>query len=285
MALRYEQSFASAKGLTGYERLILGARAKALTGRTIAAVGRLADAGILFAIVSGRPPRRMSMLVEPLGLSTPITAFNGGLVVDTDMHTLVQRNLPRGLVTPIVDVLRSSSLDIWDYRGAKWYVQDPNRPHVAKESATVGFTPTVVEDYDELADDVVKIVGVSEDTTAVATAGGAARDRFGDHALAACSQPYYIDVTHPDANKGCVARYLAEHYQIPTSRIATIGDMPNDVLMFANCGLSIAMGNAGPGVRGPLAGSPLRTRMKASPTPSSASSCRKRRRQPDRPGT
>jgi hypothetical protein len=31
---------------------------------------------------------------------------------------------------------------------------------------------------------------------------------------------------------------------IPPEQIATIGDMPNDVLMFRKSGLSIAMGNA-----------------------------------------
>ena len=31
---------------------------------------------------------------------------------------------------------------------------------------------------------------------------------------------------------------------IPPAQIATIGDMPNDVLMFRKSGLSIAMGNA-----------------------------------------
>jgi hydroxymethylpyrimidine pyrophosphatase-like HAD family hydrolase len=31
---------------------------------------------------------------------------------------------------------------------------------------------------------------------------------------------------------------------VPTREIATIGDMPNDVLMFRKGGLSIAMGNA-----------------------------------------
>jgi hypothetical protein len=31
---------------------------------------------------------------------------------------------------------------------------------------------------------------------------------------------------------------------VPPSRIATIGDMPNDVPMFKKSGLSVAMGNA-----------------------------------------
>jgi len=204
----------------------------------------LADADVLFAVVSGRPPRGMSMLVEPLGLTTPIAAFNGGLVVDTEMHTLVQHVLPRDLITPIVSLLHSFSLDVWLYRGADWYVQDPKGPHVAKESATVEFGPTVVDDYSDLIDDIAKLVGVSDDADKVAAAGKAARDRFGDHVSAVASQPYYMDVTHPEANKGFVTRWLAERYDIPTSQIATIGDMPNDVLMFAHCGLSIAMGNA-----------------------------------------
>jgi hydroxymethylpyrimidine pyrophosphatase-like HAD family hydrolase len=33
-------------------------------------------------------------------------------------------------------------------------------------------------------------------------------------------------------------------YLIPSNSIATIGDMPNDVLMFKKSGMSIAMGNA-----------------------------------------
>jgi hydroxymethylpyrimidine pyrophosphatase-like HAD family hydrolase len=47
-----------------------------------------------------------------------------------------------------------------------------------------------------------------------------------------------------------VAQYLAATYQIAPEAIATIGDMPNDVLMFAHSGLSIAMGNASPDVQG-----------------------------------
>ncbi len=73
--------------------------------------------------------------------------------------------------------------------------------------------------------------------------------QFGDDVTAAASQPYYLDVTHPHANKGFVARYLARRYQLEPEQIATIGDMPNDILMFAHSGLSIAMGNADPQVK------------------------------------
>jgi len=217
---------------------------KVLTDRAVDAVRRLGEARILFAVTSGRPPRGMSMLIEPLNLTTPIAAFNGGILVNRDMSVIEQRVVPEDLVVPVAELNASFGLDTWVYRGADWYVPDPKGAHVARETATVRFEPKVMASLDGLTSDVTKLVGVSDDLDAVARASEAAHDRFGDHVAAARSQPYYLDVTHPDANKGAVARYLARTYSIPTDSIATIGDMPNDVLMFAHSGLSIAMGNA-----------------------------------------
>jgi Cof subfamily protein (haloacid dehalogenase superfamily) len=218
---------------------------KALTERSVQAVRRLHDAGVLFAVTSGRPPRGMEMLVEPLQLSTPVAAFNGGLLVAPDMAVIEERAVPDELVAPVLELLASFALSAWVYRGADWYVRDLHGPHVEHESYTVQFAPTLVDGFDGLVGGVAKIVGVSDDFDAVDRASVAAREQFGDRVSASCSQPYYLDVTHPEANKGCVVRYLASRYDIPTEAVATIGDMPNDVLMFAHSGLSVAMGNAG----------------------------------------
>jgi Cof subfamily protein (haloacid dehalogenase superfamily) len=222
---------------------------KVLTDEAVDAVHRLRQAGILFAITSGRPPRGMAMLVGPLDLQTPISAFNGGILVDRNMTVIQQRVIPPELVVPIADLMTSFSLSVWVYRGADWYVPDINGPHVDREAWTVKFQPKLMTNLDALTDGVAKIVGVSDDHAAVARASAAAHDRFGDHVTAAASQPYYLDVTHPQANKGEVVKYLAALYKLSTDQIATIGDMPNDVLMFAHSGLSIAMGNADPQVQ------------------------------------
>ncbi len=223
---------------------------KVLTGRAIEAVHRLHDAGVIFAITSGRPPRGMAMLIEPLDIRTPIAAFNGGLLVDRDMSVLEQRVLPEDLVVPVSDAMQSFSLDVWLYSGADWYVPTADGPHVAREAWTVKFQPKVMADgVKGLTGSVAKLVGVSDDTDAVTKATTAVHDKFGDHVTAAASQPYYLDVTHPQANKGAVAKYLAAKYHLEPEDIATIGDMPNDVLMFAHSGLSIAMGNASPEVK------------------------------------
>jgi Cof subfamily protein (haloacid dehalogenase superfamily) len=223
---------------------------KKLTDRAIEAVHKLHDAGVIFAITSGRPPRGMAMLIEPLDLRTPIAAFNGGLIVDREMNVIEQRVLPEDLVVPVTDEMSSFKLDVWLYRGADWYVPKPDGPHVARETWTVKFEPKVMETgVQGLTSDVAKLVGVSDDKDAVENATSAVHDKFGDHVTAAQSQPYYLDVTHPQANKGEVAKYLAAKYDLKPDDIATIGDMPNDVLMFAHSGLSIAMGQSSPEVK------------------------------------
>jgi hydroxymethylpyrimidine pyrophosphatase-like HAD family hydrolase len=140
-------------------------------------------------------------------------------------------------------------MDTWVYRGHDWCVRNASAPHVAREQWTVKFAPVVAEDFHEVSDRVVKIVGVSDDRDLVARCESDVRDALGTKASAARSQPYYLDVTHPDANKGNVVTTLSKLLSIATSKIATIGDMPNDVLMFRKGGLSIAMGNASPDVQ------------------------------------
>jgi hypothetical protein len=218
---------------------------KVLTEGSRQAVRRLRAAGIELAITSGRPPRGMAMLVEPLELTTPIAAFNGGLFVKPDLTTIIERRtLPVAVASEVMDFLLKAGLDVWVYCGTEWYIRSPDAPHVDREQATVRFAPTVLRDLRGVLDEAIKIVGVSDDLSLVARCERDLRRRIGQHASAARSQPYYLDVTHPDANKGMVLRVDSKLLEIPLGQIAAIGDMPNDVLMFGVGGLSIAMGNA-----------------------------------------
>jgi Cof subfamily protein (haloacid dehalogenase superfamily) len=222
---------------------------KVLTPRAISATRRLQQRNVLFAITSGRPPRGMRMLVEPLGLSVPMAAFNGAIIVLPDLTLVDERTVPAHVAPAVIELIREYGLYPWIYRSAEWYVTDPHAPHAEREARTVQFTPTVVSTYNGLLDRVVKIVGVSDDHDRVAQCEAAARQRFGAEVSASRSQPYYLDVTHPTANKGVVIERLSNYFKIPLAQIATLGDQLNDVLMFRRSGMSIAMGNASPEVR------------------------------------
>lgn len=217
---------------------------KALTPRAVAAVTALHAAGVKFAITSGRPPRGMAMLIAPLALQTPIAGFNGGIFVNPDMTTIAEHVLPADVTARAIEVILQNKMDAWVYSGKDWYIRNRDAPHVAREQHTVQFAPTVVKDFDDVIGSAAKVVGVSDDHDLVARCEKAVQDALGARASATRSQPYYLDVTHPDANKGTVVTTLSKLLSIPANEIATIGDMPNDVLMFRKSGLRIAMGNA-----------------------------------------
>ncbi len=217
---------------------------KVLTERAQAAVRRVREAGIRFAITSGRPPMGMAMLLDALQLDTPIAGFNGGLFVKPDLTILKQQILPTDIAARAIELIRAHGLDAWVYRGNDWLVAKADAPHVAREAWTVKFEPKVVTDVAEQPNQVSKIVGVSDDLEKVQHCEADAQAAFGDRASATRSQPYYLDVTHKDANKGAVVEFLSSCLHVPASEIATIGDQPNDVLMFKRAGFSIAMGNA-----------------------------------------
>jgi len=223
---------------------------KVLTPRAQAAVRRLGEVGIGFAITSGRPPRGMAMLFDALALTTPIAGFNGGLFVQRDLSIIEQKTLPVDVAAKAIELIREHELDAWIYRGNDWLITKAGAPHVDREAWTVKFPPTVVADFADKLDGVAKIVGISDDRDKVQRCEADAQAAFGARATAARSQPYYLDITHKDANKGAVVAYLSQHLNIPADEIATIGDQPNDVLMFKVSGFSIAMGNASDQVKG-----------------------------------
>ena len=218
---------------------------KVLTDAAKAAVRELHGAGIAFAITSGRPPRGMAMLIAPLALRTPIAGFNGGVFVNPDLSVIESHALDPTTAKQAVALIVDQGLDAWVYTEDEWLIRDPDAPHVAREAWTVKFDATVVTSFtDAHFAHTVKVVGVSNDLDRVAECEKVAQRTLGERASAARSQPYYLDITHPLANKGTVVATLSKLLNIPPAQIVTIGDMPNDVLMFRKGGASIAMGNS-----------------------------------------
>jgi Cof subfamily protein (haloacid dehalogenase superfamily) len=240
---------------------------KVVTPRAQEAIGRLRERKIDFAVTSGRPPRGMRMITDAIPMTAPVAAFNGGMIVrPNDLSQVIEgHTLDDATARQVMARLDQAKLDVWVYAALNWYLRDPNAPHSDKEASTVHFAPTVVKDFSQaLSEGVSKIVGVSDNLDLVARvereiqtefASGVGTQQSCPHRVtrrsdagpavsAARSQPYYLDVTHPLANKGAAAEALSRLLKLPLAEIATIGDQPNDILMFRKSGVSIAMGQS-----------------------------------------
>src|SRR4051812_15986471 len=121
---------------------------KVLTERARCAVQQLRDRGIVFTITSGRPPFGMRMLVEPIGLTMPMAAFNGGGIVLPDLSVLDERTLPDYLLPAPIDMIQAHGLDVFLFRASDWFVRSLDAPRVRREASTIQQDPTVVPSFD-----------------------------------------------------------------------------------------------------------------------------------------
>lgn len=222
---------------------------KTLAPSTLAAAARLREAGVALALVSARPPRGMRWIAEALGLATPLAGFNGGMLTEADGTLIENLPIPRDVVRQALDLFARAGVQPWLFSALDWLVLDPAGDYVAHERYTIRFDERVVSRFGPYLDRADKLVGVSADFDHLARVEAELQTLVGDRASVHRSQPYYLDVTHPGANKGAAVRRLADLLGVPLSGVAVIGDMANDVPMFAVAGVSIAMGNAAPAVR------------------------------------
>lgn len=224
---------------------------KVLTEASVRAVAALRAAGIRFAITSSRPPAGLRMLLEPLRIDTPVAAFNGGMIVapEAGLPVLEQHLLPPDVGAAAVAALGARGVDVWVFTADRWVVRDAEGAYVDHEARTVAFRPILAPDFGPFLNGVGKIVGVSRDFDLLERCEAELRGTLGSGASVARSQRYYLDVTHPLANKGTAVLALARRLGIPAAEVATVGDGFNDLAMFAQGGLSVAMGNAAPAVQ------------------------------------
>ncbi|QDW40432.1 HAD family phosphatase [Bradyrhizobium sp. KBS0727] len=217
---------------------------KILTEASKEAVRKLHAAGIGFTIVSSRPTIGMGFLIEPLAISLPIGAFNGSAIVDAKLKPIEQHLIPPATAQRSIDVLVEFGADIWLFTNDQWLTRNPDGEYVSHEKLAIKHDPVIVTDFAPYLTGACKIVGASSDAALLQRCEAAMQQAVGAEATAVRSQTYYLDVTPPGHDKGTFVAAMAKRLGISTDAVATIGDMQNDLAMFATSGVSFAMGNA-----------------------------------------
>jgi Cof subfamily protein (haloacid dehalogenase superfamily) len=215
---------------------------KSLTPASLAAGRKLDAAGVGLTLVSSRPPRGMAGLLKALDIRLPFAAFNGGSLVAPDGSLISAKRLSAEAAGKAIGLFQSRRVAVWAFADDDWFLTDPSGAEVQRERHTVGFDPTVVDGFESVIERIDKLVGVSDQPELLAQVETEAQRLLKGHANARRSQTYYLDVTHPDADKGHAVRALCAEIGVGEAETAVIGDQANDLAMFAVAGLAIAMG-------------------------------------------
>lgn len=217
---------------------------KRLTPPTIEAVTRLQAAGVPFTIISARPPSGLAFLVEALKPTGPIAAFNGGTIIAPDGEIVEHRTLDPAVVEQSFALASQSAATPWVFAQGRWHILDPGNPHVPHEVLASAQQPVVDTDPTPLFGAVDKLTWVSDDHDLLLDLQAKMRAGFDHAATIGMSQTYYLDLTHPLANKGEGVAALARIGGVDLASVAVLGDQYNDVPMFERAGIAICMGQA-----------------------------------------
>ena len=219
-------------------------RDKQLTPAVRAAAAKLAERGVKLVLVSSRPPAGVAPFAQALGLITPRAAFNGGVFTDADGHVVQARLLEKAAAEAATGYLQAQGIAPWLFTTDEWLLIDPDGDYVAWEQKTVMMPFRTVRDFTAAMGSAGKLMAASKDFEKLKHCEEALQSLLDGRASVHRSQDYYLDITHPQANKGEAVRQAAQLLQISLSETACIGDMPNDLPMFDVAAFRIAMGNA-----------------------------------------
>jgi len=219
---------------------------KVLTPRSIEAVRELRAANIRFTLASSRPPKGLLAVINQLQLEEPFAAFNGAVIMKPgpELTPIFSKFLDPDVASRLIRVITSCGIDPWLYTDTGWFVPDRHGWHVDHEVKAVNFEPFAIKNFDAYVARAGKVVAVSPDQEKMGICEARVRAEFEGKISATRSQTYYLDITHPDANKGDALIKLSHLTNVRVPHIVTIGDAETDVLMFKQSGVSIAMGNA-----------------------------------------
>ena len=232
---------------------LVGPQADA-TDEVVAAVAAAQRAGIRVGIATGRMGGAIVPLRTQLGTAGPDVVFNGGQVRDggTSVHGWSLTAEQVDGVLALVDGRDDAYVEIYPAEGfhvSRW--DERARAHwdlLGEEPASV-----VASGADLDGVPVLKATFAVFDRSGLdhVVAGARALGLVADDGASSPRTPHltYVNVTHPDADKGRALVRAAAHLGVPLRDVVAIGDESNDLSMLAVAGTAVAMGQASDAIK------------------------------------
>jgi Cof subfamily protein (haloacid dehalogenase superfamily) len=199
--------------------------------------------GVVFAPASGRHYFSLRQKFDAIADEVVFIASNGAHVVsrDRDLHTdFLPLTVALDVVHRVRDVPDASAV-LCGRRSA--YIDDDDegfvdwiRPHYPRLAS--------VKDLDEVRDDVLS-VGIFDRRSATENSLRAL-EHLGASVRMMATDPHWVDVVSPTADKGHAVRRLQALLGVTADQTMVFGDYLNDLEMMPTATYSFAMANAHP---------------------------------------
>ena len=214
-----------------------------LTERTKHAVRSAAEAGAVIVLCTGRGPDNSLPVMRELGIDGHLIGHNGAVTVRTsDLSVGHQYPFEPRQVEPVVRYCRERGIHYDLCTPFRLYIDRELEEPVRQMYRDYMIEPETTEDVLRLTELPVKMTMFADPATLDRLEDDWRGTEFPLRFIR--SDARFIDVMHPEANKGNALRRLAESMGIGREQILAVGNYYNDLEMIRFAGIGVAMGNA-----------------------------------------
>lgn len=200
------------------------------------------DSKIEVILATGKSFASISWIVESLGLKMPQIILNGSVIVAKDSQVISSIKInPEHYYEIITDIRnRGCSPLVALSDGRIIYDTDYT---AFEEYRKINEKLTLVNNIDE-KEYCLNCVDISLTIKETDPLDSYLRNKYKGRLQFVRSGEYFFDILDPEATKGNALRQIAEKFGIRKEEIAVLGDSYNDLSMFDQSGLRIAVKNS-----------------------------------------
>lgn len=215
-----------------------------VTPGTIETIQKAVAKGAVVTIATGRMFASAKQYARQLQLNVPLITYQGAIVQDMEgTEVLYER--------PITEAISEQLVDIATKKGLHFQVYQDDQLYSAVENERLKIYAEKVHVPYSIAPDLKTVIGKGftkglfiEEPEVLDELTIELREIFGNEVHIAKSRADFLEITHPEANKGDALLHLAKQLNIHPTEIIGIGDNFNDRELIEQAGLGVAMGNA-----------------------------------------
>jgi Cof subfamily protein (haloacid dehalogenase superfamily) len=238
---------------------------------TVVAIKKAEEAGIVFAISTGREYDTVEPLLKENNIRCQCVLMNGAEYRDEDGNILEDINIEQKTATKIINILQKEKVSARIFTNKGIYTTD-TKEEALKEMLyrTMSFNPELTReealeiakvqpyftdlkyiiDLDEFLNsdmEIRKFVAFHNDIELV----NKMKKIIGELEGIAVSSSFRdnMEITHVTAQKGIILAKVAEKMGFKREEVLVLGDSFNDYSMFKEFSESVAMGNAIPEIK------------------------------------
>ena len=205
---------------------------------------------IPFVLISSRMPKAMLHLQKQLNnISTPIIAYNGGLILENEriLHSTIIKN---GILKDIIGKCENTLIHLSLFYNDEWYVptmdywakREENNTKVKPEIKAPLNVLTSWENENKGAHKIMCMGDENEIDILYKTL----EQQFSNEITLYRSKPTYIEISHKSISKKTAIEMLLQkcYPEISINNVLALGDNYNDIELLKAVGLGVAVANA-----------------------------------------